>query len=96
MHASGGRALCPIVQYASDSQTLDVAVPSTALPPEWVTDIVANEGQMLWTHGLIELPDCRLVDGPESYVVSGVLANGWPIVIQPQQKVFLGVHPTCQ
>ena len=97
-HTAGDRVVCPMcnVQVTMKHLIWECQYHEQPLPASWVQDIQANENTMLWSRGLIEVPDYRLPVGMDSLGVHGLFAHGWPIRVTPVQRLAIGVKPTCK
>lgn len=58
--------------------------------------IQANENTMLWARGLIDAPSYQPVAGPDSCEVESNFAKGWPVRLQSNQRIAIGVQTTCK
>ena len=97
-HGGGERAICPLcgVRVTMKHLIWECSYHEQPLPAEWQHLIQANEHAMLWARGLIEEPEYMPQAGMDSLEVHGVYAHGWPVRLPPNQRLAIGVHPTCK
>ena len=97
-HTAGERVLCPLRNVPVTMKHLiwECQYHDKPLPADWAQNIQANENTMLWSRGLVEVPDYRLTVGMDSLEVHGVFAHGWPVRVTPSQRLAIGVKPTSK
>ena len=94
-HTAGERVLCSLCNVPVTMKHLiwECQYHDKPLPAAWDQNIQANENTMLWSRGLVEVPDYRLTVGMDSLEVHGVFAHGWPVRVTPSQRLAIGSNP---